>query len=279
MPLRKGFLLAMLVTMVVVAALGRVSFKTNPDALKPAAWLHAPAAAAAALLGYGSLPANESGRWLNSAAHRNTNLPPASLVPIQFKNATNLGAGSLLVAGRGLTDPDFAKTVVLLVHYDEKGVLGLVLNRRTDMPLSRVLDLKAAKGLSDPVYLGGPVETSAVLALAQSPAKPEKAEHVFAGVYLITDKALLEQTLSAKLDPGDFHVYLGYAGWTQDQLRAEIQSGAWFVFPADAGAVFSSDPDALWLKMIKKTELHWARTGPPAGSLQPAEIFWQLPRD
>lgn len=278
MPLRKGFLLAMLVTMVVVAALGRVSFKANPDALKPAAWLRAPAATATALLGYGSLPANESGRWLRSSGWK-SELPPASLVPIQFKNATNLGAGSLLVASRGLTDPDFAKTVVLLVHYDEKGVLGLVLNRRTDMPLSRVLDLKAAKGLSDPVYLGGPVETSAVLALAQSPAKLEKAEHLFAGVYLITDKGLLEQTLSAKPDPGDFHVYLGYAGWTQDQLRAEIQSGAWFVFPADAGAVFSSDPDALWLKMIKKTELHWARTGPPAGSLQPAEIFWQLPRD
>ena len=63
------------------------------------------------------------------------------------------------MASRDLGDPNFAETVVLLVHYDDEGVVGLILNRRTDVPLSRVLEgLKAAKDRSDPVYLGGPVE-------------------------------------------------------------------------------------------------------------------------
>jgi len=57
----------------------------------------------------------------------------------------NLGIGKLLVASRGLGDPNFAGTAILLIRYDENGVVGLVLNRRTDVPLSRVLDLKAAK--------------------------------------------------------------------------------------------------------------------------------------
>jgi putative AlgH/UPF0301 family transcriptional regulator len=153
--------------------------------------------------------------------------------------------------------------VILLVHYDAKGVVGLVLNQRTDVPLSRVLErLKGAKDRSDPVYLGGPVEPPTVFALFQSPAKIDGAEHIFDGVYLISAKTLFEQTMSARPDPGVFHVYLGYAGWTTDQLRKEVTLGAWFVFPADANTVFNSDPDSLWLQMIRKTELKFAGREP-----------------
>ncbi len=166
------------------------------------------------------------------------------------------------MASRGLADPSFAKTVVLLVHYDAEGVVGLILNRRTNVPLSRVLDgITAAKGRSDPVYLGGPVEPS-VFALLQSPAKVEGAEHIFGTVYMISTKPLFEQTISARPDPGSFHVYLGAAGWTNDQLRKELELGAWFIFPADAGTVFNADPDSLWPKMIQKTELKFAGRGP-----------------
>jgi putative AlgH/UPF0301 family transcriptional regulator len=176
-----------------------------------------------------------------------------------------------LVASRGLGDPNFAATVILLVHYDDKGVVGLVLNRRTTVPLSKVLDLQAAKDRSDPVFLGGPMEPSNAFALLQSPAKIEKADNIFAGVYLITDKNLFEQTISAKPDPKVFHVYLGYAGWTEDQLRAEVQLGAWYVFPADTKTVFTSDPDTLWLQMIKDTELLEAKSEPFRAVAPPAE--------
>ncbi len=190
-------------------------------------------------------------------------VPPASFLPVQSKNAESLGTGKLLVASRNLGDPNFAKTVILLVRYDAKGVLGLVINRRTDVPLSRVLEsLKAAKDLSDPVYLGGPVEMPAVFALFQSPAKLEGAEHVFDGVYLISAKTLFEQTISSRPKPDVFHVYLGYAGWTQDQLRKEVELGAWFVFPAATGTVFNADPDSLWREMIRKTEMEMARGKP-----------------
>jgi putative transcriptional regulator len=186
--------------------------------------------------------------------------PTADFLPVQFKNAQGLRAGQVLVASRKLGDPNFAKTVILLVRYDAQGVLGLVLNHRTDVPLSRVLDsFKAAKDRSDPVYLGGPLETPAVFALLQSPAKPEGAEHIFGGVYLINSRPLFEQTISAQPKPDAFHVYLGYAGWTRGQLRQEVELGAWFVFPAEAGIVFNADPGALWPEMIRKTEMQVAR--------------------
>jgi putative AlgH/UPF0301 family transcriptional regulator len=190
-----------------------------------------------------------------------TEFPRPVFLPVQSKNLKDLAAGKLLVASRDLADPNFVHTVVLLVHYDDKSVVGLVLNRRTDLPLSRVLEgLKAAKDRSDRVYLGGPVETPAVFALLQSPKKLEGAEHVFGGVYLINTKPLFEQTISARPDPGGFHVYLGYAGWAKDQLRMEVAQGAWFIFQADAQTVFSADPDSLWPQMIRKTELRLARS-------------------
>jgi putative AlgH/UPF0301 family transcriptional regulator len=193
--------------------------------------------------------------------------------PVQSKSAKNLAVGKLLVASRNLGDPSFAKSVILLVRYDEKGALGLMLNHRTDVPLSRALDkLKAAKDRIDPVYLGGPVELPSVFALLQSPKKIEGAENIFDGVYLIADKTLFEQTIAAKPDPHAFHVYLGYAGWTQEQLQQEVALGAWFVFPADANKIFNADPDSLWDEMIRKTELQMAlkdccprADGAPAG--------------
>lgn len=201
-----------------------------------------------------------------NAVRARDELPPSVFLPVQSKNAQNLTVGKLLVASRDLADPNFAHTVVLIVHFDADGVVGLVLNRRTDVPISRVLEgLKAAKDRSDRVYLGGPVERPSVLALLQSKAKPEGAEHVFGGTYLIASKPLFEQTISTRPDPAVFHVYLGYAGWAKDQLRMEVTMGAWFIFPADAETVFSADPDSLWPQMIRKTELKVARSEPPGG--------------
>lgn len=186
-------------------------------------------------------------------------LPSPVFLPVVSKNPKDLAAGKLLVASRDLGDPDFVETVVLLVHYDAQGAVGLILNRRTNVPLSRVFDqLNGAKDRSDPIYLGGPVETAVVFALLRSTSKVEGAEQIFGGVYFISTKTLFEKAISARPDPGALRVFLGYAGWDNEQLRKEVELGAWFIFPADTRTVFNSDPDSLWRQMIKKTELKLA---------------------
>ena len=265
MSLRKLCFFTMLATIVAFVAVGRLNRQIKEfDVPTPNSRAHSPELAPDGPLWYRGQPTNKLGRshWVKAFRAKSEMLPIVFL-PVQSKNAKDLGTGKLLVASRGLVDPNFAETVVLLVHSDAQGVVGLVLNRRTDVPLSRVLErLKAAKDRSDPVYLGGPVETPAVFALFQSPGKIEGAEHIFGGVYLISAKTLFEQTISARPDPGVFHVYLGYAGWTNDQLRKELELGAWFIFPADASTVFNSDPDSLWSQMIRKTELKLAGSEP-----------------
>jgi putative AlgH/UPF0301 family transcriptional regulator len=267
MSLGKRFPFAMLLTIIVLATPPRIdSYKPEFETPQPDPGLRAPMPAASL---HGSYPANEPGRSLKTSRTK-VDLP-ALFLPIQFKNPKDLGVGKLLVASRGMGDPNFSETVVLLVHYDENGVVGVVLNRRTDVPLSRVLDLEAAKDRTDPVYLGGPVGLSALVALFQSSVRINKAENIFGSVYLISDKLNMDQVVMARPDPHVFHVYVGYAGWTPDQLRAEVQLGAWFIFPADTDTVFNTDPNSLWPQMIQKTELKLAGTEPVAEISQPAE--------
>lgn len=180
-----------------------------------------------------------------------------------FCQSDDLAIGKLLVASRDLGDPNFAQTVILLVHYSgDQGSVGLVLNRRTDVPLSRVFqDLKEAKGRMDPVYVGGPVELNTVLALLKTSSKPDDASQVFGNVYLISNKDALKAALASSTDASTFHAYVGYAGWGAGQLEHEVELGAWHIMPADAATVFHSDPDSLWLRLIKRTETQVA-TGP-----------------
>jgi putative transcriptional regulator len=178
-----------------------------------------------------------------------------------FGQVDQLAPGTFLVASRDLGDPNFSRAVVLLVHYDdENGALGVIINRQSDVPLSRVFaELKEAKGRTDPIYVGGPVETGSVLALLKSSSKPKDAEPVFGDVYLISSKTLLAKTLAAGVEASQFHAYLGYAGWAREQLEHEVELGAWHVLPADASNVFHSDPDSVWERLIRRTELRIAR--------------------
>jgi putative transcriptional regulator len=173
-----------------------------------------------------------------------------------FCQTDDLAVGQLLVASRDLGDPNFAKTVILLVHYDEeKGAVGLVVNKRTDVPISRVFrDLKEASGRSDPVYIGGPVELNSVLALLKSATKPEGADRVFGDVYLISKKDQLARTMASHTEAAAFHTYIGYAGWQGGQLEHEVDLGAWHIMPADVGTVFHADPDSVWPHLIHQTE-------------------------
>src|SRR5580700_4245945 len=119
-----------------------------------------------------------------------------------FCQSDDLAVGKLLVASRDLGDSNFSQTVILLVRYgEEQGAVGLVINKRTDVPIQKLFqDLKEAKGRTDPVYIGGPVELTTVMALLKTSSKPEGAAKVFGDVYLIASRDLLTQTLASSAE-------------------------------------------------------------------------------
>jgi len=186
--------------------------------------------------------------------------PP--LPQMQRGRVKDLAAGKFLVASRNLPDPNFSETVVLLADYGEAGAMGLVINRPSELPVGRVLSgVKGAHARSDAVFVGGPVSPAGVVALVRSPEAVHGARHVFADVHLITTQPPLESLIAAGAKPDVFRVFLGYAGWSPEQLEAEVALGAWHVFPAEADVVFDSDPDSTWPRQIRRTESLMARVG------------------
>lgn len=188
----------------------------------------------------------------------------------QYSSSDKPAVGRVLVASEKLGDPNFRESVVLIIRFDsEKGTLGLMINRRSKVSISRIFpEVSGAK--ADPVYLGGPVELSTAQALLRSPSKSAELVHVLGSVYATASKDIIEKSISAGAEPSEFHLYLGYAGWAAGQLEAEMELGAWSVLRTTPDEVFDEDPDSLWTRLSRKAESQVAFDSRPNGSMIPS---------
>lgn len=164
--------------------------------------------------------------------------------------------GQLLVASPHLEDPNFVRTVVLLIQHSEEGAFGVVLNRALS---KTVQELWADVGEepcdnTHPLYLGGPVE-GPLLALH---AREEWGEvEILPGVYFSAQKDHLEKLVAENDD--QCLLFVGYSGWGGGQLEGELEQGAWFTTPAKAEYVFHPDAAELWKAVSREighTMLH-----------------------
>ncbi len=164
--------------------------------------------------------------------------------------------GRLLVASPELGDPNFARTVVLLVDHDESGALGVVLNRPSTTDVGEILpEWHLYATPPQVVFQGGPVGRDSALALAAradgggEEGEPVGFRHVHAGI------GLVDLDGPAELIAGvitSMRVFAGYAGWGSDQLEAEIDQGAWFVVNAETHDLASDDPERLWTDVLRR---------------------------
>jgi putative transcriptional regulator len=163
----------------------------------------------------------------------------------------------ILVAMPALLDPNFRQTVVLLCEHGSGGAMGLVLNRPTTVPLSKIYpEAGRLYGWVDPVYVGGPVQTHALMILYQGEPAPT-AHPVLEDSHLTGDLQLLE-TLDRFLGPERrIRFYQGYAGWAPGQLEMELSAGGWKLVPGDSKIVFQPDPLRIWPKMIQTIGEEW----------------------
>lgn len=153
----------------------------------------------------------------------------------------------LLVARAELHDPNFKDSLVLVMNNIAPAPAGLILNRPTRIPVSRLFpDLERLASLDDRVYFGGPVQVESISFLFRAAAPPEHAMAVADGVYLGMDEALLRQLLAREKPMEGLRIFIGYSGWGPGQLQAEIARGDWKLAPADATAIFSGKSEHPW---------------------------------
>jgi putative transcriptional regulator len=161
--------------------------------------------------------------------------------------------GRLLVASPGLLDPNFFRTVVLLVEHNDDGAAGVVLNRPSETPLTQS-PLEAWEDVAaDPplVFVGGPVQPAAAVCLARTrpDRRPDGFEPVLDHLGVI-DIGREFSELRPALDR--IRVFAGYAGWGAGQLEGEIEEGAWYVLDADPEDALCSQPGGLWRFVLKR---------------------------
>jgi putative transcriptional regulator len=178
-------------------------------------------------------------------------------------------AGRLLVASPTLVDPNFARTIVLLLDVDDDGVLGVVLNRPSEVAVGEVLETWAdVVGAPRVLFRGGPVGTDSALAVAtlaeearSTDEQPVGWRPLFEGTGLVDLDAPSEVIVPALRG---MRIYAGYAGWSVDQLEAEIAEGAWYVVPGERHDVFHADPGDLWQQVLRRQPgpLAWLATYP-----------------
>lgn len=188
-----------------------------------------------------------------------------------------------LIAMPGLADETFAKSVVYLCEHSERGALGLMINKPTDIKLQNLFEkVELTLGRSDlqdaPVFHGGPVQTERGFVLHEGLHEEKEktddqadAEPVYAstmvipgGLEMTTSRDVLE-ALSTGAGPTRVLVSLGYSAWGQGQLESEIGENSWLIVHADPVVIFETPVAQRYDKALALLGLQSWMLSPDAG--------------
>lgn len=163
--------------------------------------------------------------------------------------------GRLLVAAPALDDPNFRRTVVLMLEHSPEGALGLVLNRPTPLVSREALPAGLADLMPEEerVHQGGPVQPEAVILLADFEDATRAATIAFGSVGIVDPDAEGARHGAVRA----IRAFGGYAGWGAGQLERELAEDAWVDVEADAGDVFTDDHRGLWARVLERKGGSW----------------------
>lgn len=161
-----------------------------------------------------------------------------------------LRRGMFLLAGGGLMDPNFARSVILLCEHSNDGSFGLVLNQPLLVKLS-----DGYSGLTDwdaPLYKGGPVQPGVLNFIHTRSQLDIGSREVIPGVYWGGDFEAVNKTMrSEELSPEEFRFFAGYSGWGEGQLQQEIARKDWYLTPASADLAFQVNAQDQWRNILR----------------------------
>jgi putative transcriptional regulator len=151
--------------------------------------------------------------------------------------------GQLLIAGPGLVDTNFFRTVVLVIEHSDEGALGLVLNRPSQTTVGEaVAELDQLLDLDDPLFIGGPVQPSALIVLAEFEDATDAALIAFDDIGVLATSASVHEPPGVRRS----RAFVGHAGWGPGQLDSELERDDWILEPAVREDAFAEHPGQLW---------------------------------
>lgn len=162
----------------------------------------------------------------------------------------NAPKGSLLIANPFLQDPNFSRTVALLCNHDEEGAFGFVLNRALEIPLGEIVP--ALKGSEFPVCVGGPVQVDSLHFLHAIPDLIQDGEEIIPGVFYGGNFDMLKIHLfNGDIPKSKIRFFIGYSGWSSNQLETEITEESWITTIATPHLLFDIDSSQTWEECLR----------------------------
>jgi putative transcriptional regulator len=181
--------------------------------------------------------------------------------------------GRLLVASPAIRDGVFDRSVVFMLHHDDVGALGVIINRPSQLEIGELLP-RWADVTFDPavVFEGGPVEPNGFIGVARSLGElgevaSEIATPIGPGDLCTVDLDADPAIAAAVVDR--LRIFRGYAGWSPGQLDGELSRGGWFTVDAETTDLWSEQPDGLYERVLRRQEgdLRWFANVPEDPSL------------
>jgi len=158
--------------------------------------------------------------------------------------------GQLLIAGPGLLDPHFWRTVVLVIEHSDDGALGLVLNRPSETSVGEAVpQLEELVDSEQQLFIGGPVQPSSVIVLCEFEDPSDAALISFDDVGVLGTTSTAEEL---SVGVREARAFVGHAGWGPGQLDSEVEHGDWILEPGRRRDAFADDPRELWTEVLTR---------------------------
>ena len=161
----------------------------------------------------------------------------------------------LLVAKRQLIDPVYRATVLLARPIGDDRHVGVILNRPSKLTLGQLFpEHKPSQAVTDPVYVGGPMNTTVIFALVgRHDGIAGKSLQLMPDVYMVFEGAAVDRIIEQ--DAARARYLAGLVTWQPGELRDEIKRGAWYALEPDPAVVMRKSTDGLWEEMLRRAEM------------------------
>lgn len=171
-----------------------------------------------------------------------------------FENIYLPTKGRFLVSAPFLDDPNFQRTVVILVeHTESAGSMGFVLNKKLNIEIHQIF--KMLPPFEAPIYLGGPVGQNTLHFIHKVPERINGGIEIANGLFWGGDFEEIKSMITLNLlKPEEIVFFIGYSGWHSGQLESEIEHKSWIVAPENPALVFHSTPQSLWREVLKSMD-------------------------
>jgi putative transcriptional regulator len=169
--------------------------------------------------------------------------------------------GKILISEPFLLDYFFKRSVILLAEHNEEGTFGVIVNKPIKARFNDIV--KDFPEFNSKIFLGGPVQGDSLFFIHTLGDQVENSLEILPGIYWGGDIERIRELIELSLiKPSQIRFFIGYSGWSPNQLDEELERNSWVVSSATADDLLRTTPSMLWTRSLRRLGndyAHWIK--------------------